>query len=87
MNIASINRRQSLCQLLDETRRVFIDAVAARANQFTCEQYREAEVLYADALQQFVTGDFASAEKYVKEAASKALEAKRNAERYINHTK
>lgn len=76
-----------MCHLLDETRRVFSDTAAARADQFTCEQYREAEVLYADALQQFVTGDFESAEKYAKEAASKALEAKRNAERYINHTK
>jgi hypothetical protein len=87
MNIESIKRRQSLCQLLDETRRVFIDAAAARADQFTSEQYREAEVLYADALQRFVTGDFASAEKYAKEASSKACEAKRNAESHVNRTK
>ncbi len=76
-----------MCHLLDETRRVFSDTSVARANQFTCEQYREAEVLYANALQQFVTGDFASAEKYAMEASSKALEAKRNAERQMNHTK
>jgi hypothetical protein len=87
MNVESINRRQSLCHLLDETRRVFSDTSAARADQFAYEQYREAEVLYADALQQFVTGDFESAEKYAKEASSKALEAKRNAERHVNHTK
>jgi hypothetical protein len=87
MNIESINRRQLLCDLLDETRRVFSDSSAARVDQFACEQYREAEVLYADALQQFVTGDFASAENYAKEASSKALEAKRNAETHMNHTK
>lgn len=87
MNIESIKRRQSLCHLLDETRRVFSDTSAARADQFACEQYREAEVLYADALKQFVTGDFATAEKYATEASSKALEAKRNAETHMNHTK
>ena len=75
-----------MCQLLDETRRVISGTSAARADQFACEQYREAEVLYAHALQQFVTGDFASAEKYAKEASSKALEAKRNAERDVIHT-
>ncbi len=77
MNIESINSRQSLCHLLDETRRVLNDASAARADQFARKQYHEAEVLYAEALQHFVTGSFTKAEDLTKEAITKALEAKR----------
>lgn len=87
MNIGHINSREYLSHLLDETRRALNDASAVHADKFAWNQYREAEVLYAQALQQFLNGELTKAEMYVRGATAKALEARRGAEKHVNHAK
>jgi len=87
MNKAHINSRQYLSRLLGETRRVLNDASTVHAEKFAWDQYREAEVLYAQALQRFLDGDLTKAEVYVREATAKAFEARRGAEKHMSQAK
>jgi len=87
MNKGHINNREYLSRLLDETRRVLNDASAVHAEKFAWDQYREAEVLYAQGLQQFLNGELTKAEMYARGATAKALEARQRAEKHVNHAK
>jgi len=87
MNKAHINSRQYLSRLLDETRRVLNDASTVHAEKFAWDQYREAEVLYAQALQRCLDGDLTKGEVYVREATAKAFEAIRGAEKHMRKAK
>lgn len=76
MNTENINVRHSWCELLDKARRVLNDASATRADVLSCKQYREAEILYAQALQRFIVGELTTGEALAKEALGRALEAR-----------
>lgn len=87
MSIRSIHAQESLYRILDSARKALDDAAGAHADKLAWADYRGAEVLYAQALQQFLNNNIANAETLARQAEGKAREAKAFIEGRLNHTK
>lgn len=87
MNTDNNNAQEPLSQSLEKTRAVLNAVLATHPDVLSWAPYREAEVLYAQALQQFIAGNPAKGESLAEAASVKALEARHCVEAHANHTK
>ena len=76
MNLNGIYERQTMCALLDEVRRKLNEASEASADKCGWTEYREAELLYAQASQKFINNEMKDAYSLVQQSLAKVSNAR-----------